>query len=124
MKSTVEEERANQLAVGRLLAKENDAYTVKRVSTKKVFVNKDKLSSEPTRTQHAPGFKAKGHDAVIKAGQDRGSNVNFVFTDGSLATGVIVARDRYTISAKLDGNDRATVIYKHAIQSFTVMGDK
>lgn len=64
-------------------------------------------------------FVAKGHDAILKAGQDSGSNINIMTTGGLEIVGKLVNRDKFTITVEYHDGGRATV-YKHAIESFTI----
>jgi sRNA-binding regulator protein Hfq len=69
----------------------------------------------PTKPQNKPA--TTGHDSVIKAIQAQGRTLTILKTSGEERTGLIVGRDKYTITLKgSDGIRR--VIYKHAIEEF------
>lgn len=125
-KSQADIERQNQINAGRNLSSVNDdRETSVQFPKRRIVVNnvKSQLTNGTEQTGKS-SFQAKGHDAVLKAAQDRQARVTFTI-DGHKHTGVIVARDRYTISAILDGDDTASVIYKHTISMFKVeKGDK
>ena len=61
--------------------------------------------------------KTSGHDTVIRAIQSQERQVTVGLMSGEVRTGVIVGRDKYTITVKgSDGVRR--VIFKHAIEEF------
>lgn len=63
-------------------------------------------------------FVAKGHDAILKALQDAGAQIVVTpIGDGVSVTGVLVARDKYTITVKT-ASGRTVTYYKHALESF------
>lgn len=110
-----DKEREEQIKAGRNIAF-NEEPVVHR-NPRRIVVN-----SKPQHSNtggNKPAFQAKGHDAVLKAAQDRQARVTFTI-NGQKHTGIIVARDRYTISAILEGDDVASVIYKHTISMFKV----
>lgn len=128
-KTQADIERENQINAGRNLSSvDGREIEIPMVTKRRVIVNNNNNKTSPTHhmnTDHAKSsFQAKGHDAVLKAAQDRKAHVTFII-DGHKHAGVIIARDRYTISAILDGDDTASVIYKHKISMFKVeRGDK
>lgn len=63
-------------------------------------------------------FVAKGHDAILKGVQDSKGNVIITtIGDGTEHFGMLIARDKYTITIKLESGSTKT-FYKHAIESF------
>lgn len=66
------------------------------------------------KPQHVP----KGHDAILKALQDKGSLVDVAIIGGEPYRGKMVNRDRYTITVQC-ADGRNHTIYKHAIESFS-----
>lgn len=66
-------------------------------------------------------FVAKGHDAILKGIQDaHGSIIVTTSGDGTEHVGVLIARDKYTITVKKDDGSCKT-FYKHAVESFEPM---
>jgi sRNA-binding regulator protein Hfq len=118
-KSQADTERDAQIQEGRNMSQASDEPTVHR--KRRIEVG-DKPHSKPAQAyNNKEGFQAKGHDAVLKAAQDRGANVSFELTTGKVYSGVIFARDRYTVSVKENPRDKqARIIYKHVIASFKV----
>jgi sRNA-binding regulator protein Hfq len=70
-----------------------------------------------------PGVKrdrpAKGHDAQLKEAQEKGYPAHVVLVNGSEdgIHGLIVNRDRYTITVLDRESGDRTIYYKHAIES-------
>lgn len=71
----------------------------------------------------------KGHDALLKAAQDNRTPVIIVtMSDGAAIEGVVVARDKFTITLEIRVPQSPDVseftykqtFYKHAIESFRV----
>lgn len=104
-------ERERQIQEARSMG---DETVIARATPRKTYVNN---STQPRLDASKTAFQAKGHDAVLKSAQDRQAPVQFTI-DGKEKTGVIVARDRYTISVIFDGDDSATIVYKHVISMF------
>lgn len=101
-------ERERQILEARSMGEEN---SISRPTPRRTYIN----NSTQTRTDASkPAFQAKGHDAVLKSVQDRQTPVKFTI-QGQEKVGIIVARDRYTISIIFEGEDSATIVYKHAI---------
>lgn len=122
-KTQADIERENQINAGRTFAsvEEPVVHRPRRIT---INTNVDNKPQQNFNSNNKQGFQAKGHDAVLKAAQDRQARVTFTIGDKQY-TGVIIARDRYTISAILDGDDTASIIYKHVISMFKVeKGDK
>lgn len=66
-------------------------------------------------------FVAKGHDAILKVGQDAGSSIQLTFMGSSeIIIGTLVNRDKFTITIEFESGNRET-FYKHAIKSFKVI---
>lgn len=77
-------------------------------------------ASRPRRSAEArpKQFVAKGHDAILKELQDARARISIVtMSDATPVTGVLVGRDKYTITIGTEDGRRIT-IYKHAIESF------
>lgn len=112
-------ERERQINEARNMERD-DNPVVSRPTPRRVVVNTTQSTSEASK----PTFQAKGHDAVLKSAQDRQARVQFTI-DGKEKVGVIVARDRYTISIRFDGDSDVTIVYKHVISMFKPLrGDK
>lgn len=127
-KTQADIEREQQINAGRNLSSGDDREAIFPLPKRRITLNNNNKSSATNNHSYADqaktGFQAKGHDAVLKAAQDRKARVTFII-DGIKHVGVIIARDRYTVSAILDGDDTASVIYKHKISMFKVeKGDK
>lgn len=76
--------------------------------------NRDVRRLSPAKKQ----FVAKGHDAILKSVQDnRGAIIITTIGDGTEHGGILIARDKYTITIKTDSGGSKT-FYKHAIESF------
>jgi sRNA-binding regulator protein Hfq len=125
-KTQADIERENQINAGRNIASVEEPV-LQRPQPRRV-VNNNKPSatnsaySAPNASKSA--FQAKGHDAVLKAAQDRAATVTLTLTSGVEVTGLIIARDRYTISIKPKDSD-TVIVYKHFIGMFkTVKGDE
>lgn len=68
---------------------------------------------KPNAGKHIP----KGHDAILKRLQDEKCLVEVLMLDrDDPIVGVIVGRDKFTITVAYDGYEEC--IYKHAIASF------
>ena len=61
---------------------------------------------------------SKGHDAILGQAQDSKANIAIIFMSGHVETGMISARDKYTIT--LENAEGKCVIFKHAISRFRV----
>lgn len=74
---------------------------------------------QPRKAGHAPRSpaKAKGHDVVLAAIQDKGRDINIQLLSGEKIVGKVVARDKFTISIEQAGGT-TYVVYKHAIETF------
>jgi sRNA-binding regulator protein Hfq len=86
--------------------------------SRRIVVNNGKHQEPPSFSSPSKEFKAKGHDAVLKAVQDRKTACVFKTTDGESVRGQIIARDRYTISVLVEGELDARIYYKHSIAYF------
>lgn len=76
------------------------------------------LTARPGFSKAKRPFVAKGHDAILKEVQDsEGRLLVTMMSDGSAVEGVLVARDKFTITLLTDEGRRRT-LYKHAIESF------
>lgn len=74
-------------------------------------------SSKP-RSGNVRSPQAKGHDAVLKAIQTQERQVAVRAQSGETYRGLIVGRDKYTITVK--GSDGVRwLIYKHAIEALS-----
>lgn len=67
-----------------------------------------------------PKFVAKGHDAILKSGQDTGGTINITTMSGEVLVGMLINRDKYTVTLDTKTGERLTV-YKHAIESFSIV---
>ncbi len=68
--------------------------------------------------QRKSSLSTKGHDAILKSVQDnRGAVIITTIGDGTEHGGILIARDKYTITIKTDSGGSKT-FYKHAVQSF------
>ncbi|WP_199153518.1 RNA chaperone Hfq [Chromobacterium sp. ASV23] len=61
----------------------------------------------------------KGHDAVLARAQDAKKEISIRLIDGTYVSGVIVARDRYTVSLRIPSKG-VWIYYKSAICGFSV----
>lgn len=75
-------------------------------------------SGDRREAPRKPSMIAKGHDAILKAFQDRSATVEiYPMHCADPIVGKMINRDRYTITVELESGKRRTV-YKHAIESF------
>lgn len=118
--SAVEAERKLQAEQGRLMANEEDSDLPVLVRPKPRSIYTPELKDSNRAEERIPKpysadgkkeFVAKGHDAVLKAVQERGTTVKLQTAKEEI-TGVIVARDRYTISIRVHGETDARIYYK------------
>lgn len=108
-------ERMAQIKLGRQMASEElPSESGTHVAKRRIVVNQPR----PESSSASKDFKAKGHDAVLKAVQDRKTACVFKTTNGESVRGQIIARDRYTISVLVDGELDARIYYKHSIAYF------
>ena len=78
---------------------------------------------------HRKPMVAKGHDAILKGMQDRSATIRIESISGVLYQGVLVNRDRYTITIRTvtgatTAGDIVTndiTIYKQGIESFSAV---
>lgn len=77
------------------------------------------MTGNNKQDQRKPEFKAKGHDVVLQRAQDGKKNITVITNRGTAYAGVLVARDRYTVSVQQSPGN-VSVIFKSAIESFTV----
>jgi sRNA-binding regulator protein Hfq len=61
--------------------------------------------------------QTKGHDSVLKAIQNRNQVLHVMKLSGEESSGLIVGRDKYTVTLK-DAQGIRRVIFKHAIEEF------
>lgn len=66
--------------------------------------------------QSKPNF-AKGHDAILKALQERSKQTTIITLAGERFDGVITGRDKFTITLQVESGIKR-VFYKHAIEQF------
>jgi sRNA-binding regulator protein Hfq len=73
--------------------------------------------------------KPSGHDAILAELQSAKAQVMFTLTSGDITHGIIVARDKFTITVNQQRPQNAdptapaawnSTFYKHAIESFSV----
>jgi RNA chaperone Hfq len=71
-----------------------------------------------SHTNHTPGkkFTAKGHDKQLEDYQYNKLPVQINLISGSLITGAVARRDKYTITIR-DKHGVDEIVYKHAIES-------
>jgi len=106
------EERRNQIEAGRSMAASESEPVVHRKRTVVPGNASGKASGD------SKPFVAKGHDAVLKACQERKAQVSIKTAQGEMMVGTIMARDRYTISVMVNGETDARIIYKSHIVYF------
>lgn len=63
-----------------------------------------------------------GHESFLKGLEEQGRHIKIEMSaSGDMLTGRLKTSDKYTVSVILDGEQEATVIFKHAIARFKVM---
>lgn len=120
--SQTEQERIAQIELGRRLAQDEEGTTERVVHRKTRATydarNKPAHAGVSESGSSRPEFKAKGHDAVLKAVQDKGVPCKIKVLHEPEVTGKVIARDRYTISVMVDGEHDARIYYKQQIVFF------
>jgi sRNA-binding regulator protein Hfq len=123
---SIDEERQRQINEGRMRRKEanEDADHVVRSSKLSISRPRSTQSQEcrqdgrrpsKPRQQQAPA-PAKGHDAYLETLIAESANAEFTLNDGSSVTGVVIDKDKYTITIKR--SESPLVLYKHSISYF------
>lgn len=74
-------------------------------------------NTKPAGAPFKKPFIAKGHDRQLGDAQDRRDEVIVLTVGGESHTGVIVKRDKFTISLDCGQGDKIKLLYKHAIES-------
>lgn len=143
--SQTDDIRKDQIEHARLMAQDDDGVTDGRSAILHVKKTATRVTFTPEQANRQPGsgttgyasrprpdfnndgkteFKAKGHDAVLKAVQERGTPCRVKVPDDDAVEGKVIARDRYTISVLVDGESDARIFYKAHIVYFQPMRNK
>lgn len=87
-------------------------------------VSRTSFSRPDSRPPQQQGFVAKGHDRQLQEAQQSGASVRLTLIDQEYpVSGVIVRRDKYTITLRLTEGQEAgneEFFYKHGISSVLV----
>lgn len=99
--------RADQEQQGRQMSRDDNVRTLR------VPEHKRSTGTDAPRRKFVP----KGHDAILAAAQEAKKPVLITTMAGETFHGVIVARDKFTIT--LHTGEHGITFYKHAVESFT-----
>lgn len=70
------------------------------------------------QTSGKPKFVAKGHDSRLQDFQFNKTPIQVILMSGNVVSGVIIARDRYTITLLDSQTSEEVTFFKHAMEGF------